>query len=355
MLEVRPRDLIWIFIILLYFPVYLLYYLRLRSRLSSTSKRLAIMLAAQVIVIVLSLARPTSLLQEWLWAIDGEWNIPSILASTQIALVATVALFIALLNRTTPSWRRLYMLGIALVFLFLGLDEFFDFRSHINRLREFYLAFGAVIAIVTVAVAIRSPRRSWIWHICLLVGLSLVAMGGLVIDSTPTYCGTIGFLRPHGCLDTHYLEESLELLGTWLVLVAMLGQFSGIVPTPQPKFRRMLYLVPVLWIFLLIRESPVPHVHHNKPSMGFRMQRYGSNRESICMATILKRRMMQSSSKLYSFPWQSVSKGLGYSIHLVDQVSGDSVASRDTSVNHDRTFKLFSERFIRVYVQEIDY
>ncbi len=356
MLEVRPRDLIWIFIILLYFPVCLLFFLRLRSRLSSTSKKLAIvMLAAQVLVIVLSLAiRPTSPYQEWLWSIDGEWNIPSTLASTQLALTGCVALSTALLDRTTPSWRRVFMLGIALVFLFLGLDEFFDFRSHINRLREFYLAFGAVIAIVTVAVAIRSPRRSWIWHICLLVGLSLVAMGGLVIDSTPTFCGTIGFLRPHGCLDTHYLDESLELLGTWLVLVAMLGQFSGIVPMPQPKFRRMLYLAPVLWILLLIRESPVPNVHYAGSRFGIQSTAVRFESGEYLYGYHLEKKDDAVLVQLYSFPWQSVSKGLGYSIHLVDQVSGDSVASRDTSVNHDRTFKLFSERFIRVYVQEIE-
>ena len=356
MLEVRPRDLIWIFIILLYFPVCLLFFLRLRSRLSSTSKKLAIvMLAAQVLVIVLSLAiRPTSPYQEWLWSIDGEWNIPSILASTQIALVASVALFIALLNRTMPSWRRLYMLGICLVFLILGLDEFFNLRPQINDVREFYIAAGMLITIVTAAVAIRSPRRTWIWHVCLIVGLSLVAMGGLVLDSTPKYCGTIGFLRPHGCLDTHHLEESLEFLGTWLVLVAMLGEFSGIAPTPQPKFRRMLYLVPVLWIFLLIRESPVPHVHHNKSKHGIQNAAVRFESGEYLYGYHLQKKDDAVLVQFYSFPWQSVSKGLGYSIRLVDQVSGDSVASRDTSVNHDRTFKLFSERFIRVYVQEIE-
>ena len=358
MLEVRPRDLTWIFIILLYFPVCLLFFLRLRSGLSSTSKRLAmVMLAAQVIVIVLSLAiRPTSLLQEWLWAIDGEWNIPSILASTQIALVASVALFIALLNRTMPSWRRLYMLGIGLVFLFLGLDEFFDFRPHIYRLREFYIAVGAVIAIVTAAVAIRSPRRSWIWHICLLVGLSLVAVAGMSIDRTDIFCGTIGFVRPYGeCVNTNFFEESLEFLGTWLVLVAMLGEFSGIAPTPQPKFRRMLYLAPVLWILLLISKSPVPDVPSDRPryvTQSASSVRFESG--EYLYGHHIEQRNKAVALKLFSFPWQSVNMELGYSIHLVDQVSGDSVASRDELLKRDRSVRLFGEYFVRVYVQEIE-
>lgn len=79
MFEVRPRDLIWLYIFLLYVPLCLLVYRRLSPALSPTSKRLTIgMLAAQALVIVLSLAiRPTSLFQEWLWNLDGEWNIPS--------------------------------------------------------------------------------------------------------------------------------------------------------------------------------------------------------------------------------------------------------------------------------------
>ena len=68
MFEVRPRDLIWLYIFLLYVPLCLLVYRRLSPSLSPTSKRLTIsMLAAQVLVLVLSLAiRPTSLFQEWL-------------------------------------------------------------------------------------------------------------------------------------------------------------------------------------------------------------------------------------------------------------------------------------------------
>jgi len=137
------------------------------------------MLAAQVLVIVLSLAiRPTSLFQEWIWKLDAEWNIPSALASAQLGLVGLVALFTAWLARTIPAWQRLYLLGLSLVFLFLGLDEFFDFRTSIPNLRGHYLIVGAAMAAATVLVAVRSPRRSWIWQICLLLGLSIAAASG---------------------------------------------------------------------------------------------------------------------------------------------------------------------------------
>ena len=357
MLEISSKDLIWIYIALVYVPVCLLVYWQINQRLSPTSRRLALgWLAAQVLVIVLSLAiRPTSIYEEWLWGIDGEWNIPSTLASTQLAMIGCVALVTAWHSQARPAWRRLYVLGAGVVFLFLGLDEFFAFERFVHNLSELYITGGATIVVVTAFVIARSPRRSWIWHVCLIIGLSLMAMGGFVIDSTPKYCGTIGFLRlQKGCLDTHFLEESLEFLGAWLVLVAMLGQFSGIVPTPQPRVRRALYVVPALWILLLVRASPIPNVSFNKP--GYQIQvaavrfesgeyLYGYDIEKIDDALLIE---------LYSYPWQSDYMGLGYSVHLVDQVSRDSAASRDTLVKRDRTFNLFSDAFIRVYVQEIE-
>ena len=356
MLEISTKDLVWIYISLVHVPVSLLVYWKLNPRLSPTSKRLAIgLLAAQVLLIVLSLAiRPTSFYEEWLWGIDGEWNILSTLASTQLAMIGCVALFTTWLSRAKPAWQRLYMLGVGFVFIFLGLDEFFDLRGLIHNLRELYIIVGAVIVVATSLVVARSPRGSWIWQICLMIGLSLIAMGGLVIDSTPKYCDIIGFLRfDGGCLETHYLEESLEFLGAWLVLVAMLGQFSGIVPMPQPRVQRALYVVPALWILLLIRESPVPNV---SPRPGYQIQSAAVRFESgeYMHGYRIEKKDDAVLIQLYSYPWQSVYMGLGYSVHLVDQVSGDSIASRNILVKRDHPFNLFHETFIRVYVQDIE-
>ena len=97
-------------------------YRLLLPRLSLTSKRLAIgMLLAQFFVIVVSLEiRPTSDFDRWLWDLSKEWNIPATLASTQLAVVAGVALLAGWLDRARPAWRRLYLIAIGLVFLFLG-------------------------------------------------------------------------------------------------------------------------------------------------------------------------------------------------------------------------------------------
>ncbi len=357
MFEVRPRDLIWLYIFLLYVPLCLLVYRRLSPSLSPTSKRLTIgMLTAQVLVMVLSLAiRPTSLFQEWLWKLGAEWNIPSALASAQLALVAFVALLTAWLTRTIPAWQRLYLLGLGLIFLFLGLDEFFDFRIFIDNLRGHYMTVGAAMVVATIIVAVRSPRRSWIWQICLLLGLSIVAVGGLVFDVSSDFCGTIGFLRPSGgCLEPDYFEESLEILGVWLALIALLGQFSRIVPCPHPRVRHALYVAPVLWILVVARASPVPDVPYQKFGYGIQPALVRFESEEYLYGYHIERKDEAVGFQLYSYPWGSNDIGLGYSIHLVDQTRGGSVASRDNLLKRDRSFQLFGDNFVRVYAQEIE-
>ena len=226
-----------IFVLLLYVPVGLISYWRLIPRLSPTSKRIASgFLVAQILVIVLSIEiRPTSDFEEWLWKLDSARNIPSTLASTQLVLVGVVALTTAWLARARPAWQRLYLLGVGLVFPYIGLDDFFDWELlGKSGLKEPFILVGAAVVVATIAVAMRSPRRVRIWYLCLLTGLSIAAMGGIVVDGIPELCGHLRSSRIYECLQTRFLEESLEFLGNWLTLVAMLGHFSDTAPTPRP-------------------------------------------------------------------------------------------------------------------------
>ena len=129
--EALSEALIRIFIVLLFVSVCVITYWRLFPRLSPNSKRMAsLMLAAQILVIVVSLElRPTSNVQQWLWHLDREKNIPATLASTQLALVGVVALTTAWLARARPTLQRLYLAAIGAVFLFLAQDEFFRYTS----------------------------------------------------------------------------------------------------------------------------------------------------------------------------------------------------------------------------------
>lgn len=133
-IAVSAEALTRAFIFLLYAPVVLISYWKLIPRLSPTAKRIASgFLATQVLVIAISLEiQPSSQFERWLWDMEREWNIPSILASTQLALAGCVALTTAWFIRARSAWQCLYLLGVGLVFLYLGMDEFFSWKDFMN-------------------------------------------------------------------------------------------------------------------------------------------------------------------------------------------------------------------------------
>ncbi|MDE2820929.1 MAG: hypothetical protein OXI40_14445 [Chloroflexota bacterium] len=325
---VSNEKLIFAFLFALYVPVGLVSYWRLIPDLAAPCARLAsLMLAAQLIVIGLSIGlRPASKFDIWLWSLHQEWNIPNILASTQLALAAGFALLTAWLARARSAPQRLYLGGIGLVFLFLAWDEYFGFHEGIANWQGYYAALGAVMAAATALVARRSPRRARIWHLCLLTGLAMSAIGGILLNGRGPICDRWGFLPLYGCLWPHNYEESLEFLGIWLVLLGALGHFSLAVPALKPRVRRVLYALPALWILLLVHNAFVPRLELSllaQPASvefesGLRLHGYRIDKKDG--AYVLR---------LYPSAKRRDYIGKGFSAHLVDQVSGDSVASRD--------------------------
>ena len=256
---VSADALIHIFVFSLYVPVGLISYRQMLPRLSLPSKRLAtVMLAAQILVIVLALRfRTASDYDVWLWDLDREWNIPSTLASTQLLMISGVALLTAWLAQSRPTSLRLYLLGIVPVFLFLAWDEYHLIHDALLHWETYYITLGVIVAAATAVIALCSPRRIRIWHLCFLTGLAISGVGALGIEQLrhQDLCGSLGFMRLEGCLEAHDFEEIFELLGIWLALVAMLGHFSEVEPTPPPRVRRILYALPALWVLLLFLSS----------------------------------------------------------------------------------------------------
>ena len=352
--EVSSEQVTYIFLFLLYAPVGLISRWKLIPRLPPPSARLAnIMLAVQILVIVLSIGiRPASDFEEWLWDLDQEYNIPSILASAQLALVAGLAMMTAWLAKAQFTWQRLYLVGIGLVFLFLAWDEHFTFHEHIANWRGYYAALGAAVVTATLAAAARSPRRAWIWHLCLLTGLAMSAMGSILfeIDLNRQVCDSWGFLPINGCLQTYNYEESLEFLGIWLVLVALLGHFSDALPSrPSSRVWRPLYALPALWVLLLVHDSFIPDLELRllaQPASvqfesGVHLHGYHIDGERA------------STLRLYVSAKRRDYIGKGYSIHLVDQTSGDSAASRNKHADR-QVGLLFAPGHAHVYRQWIE-
>ena len=322
-------------VFLIYTTVVIVTYRQLFSRLSPTAVYLLVLslVAYSLVLVGHFLISPTWSFGYWLFHPDMEWNLPSALTSMLFSLVGSVALITAWLHFSKREGHWHYFLVIGLVFLLLALDDFTGvFRSgalavtNVLNWNISYYLIGASTVLLTIRAAIRSSRREWSFHMCFLVGVALLGVAGLVIDSYEIYCVYPRFLRLDGCLKKVVLEESIEFLGTWLALVAMLGHFTEVSPSPMPKVSRALFLIPPLWIILLIPITPIPSIARQslyEPAAvvfesGIALRAYRIERAERSVNTHL---MMSPTG--WNFD------NLGYSIHIVDQVHGDSVASKE--------------------------
>ena len=258
-IQISLEALILVFVFSLYLPVVLISYLVVFPRLNVQSRNLSIgMLAAQIFVIVVSLGfQKFSSYEAPFWNLNAEGNIPPILASAQLALVSGISLTIAWLAKERTGYQRLYMVGIGLVFLYLALDEYYAVHETIAYWERYFVLLGAALVTATVFVAMHSSRSNCIWHVCMLTGLATSASGAIVIEQYrgKAICWSWEFLRLDKCLEFYPFEESLEFVGIWIVLVAMLGQFSNMGRKPRTVARRALYMLPLLWILLLLASS----------------------------------------------------------------------------------------------------
>ena len=297
-------------------------------RLAPSARLLAgLFLAAQAFAIFVALfIQPASDYQARLWHLDREWNIPSTLASAQLALAAGVALTTAWLAKTQPVWKRFYLLGIGLVFLYLAQDEYFEAHEFTEGWAAAFVILGGMVVAATLFAALRSPRRSWIWHACFLAGLALSAGGGLLIE---TQCGHPVFTPIGRCAHHFMVEEPLEFLGIWLTLLALLGHFSSLSPPPSRRIERWLFAMPALWLLLI--SLPEAHDH---------IERYTARATPAAVefesGMHLRGHLIEGRRRLHlflspgrpDFPELGFAE-LGYSIHLIDQVSGESAHKRD--------------------------
>ena len=349
---VSSDALIRIFVILLYVPVGLASYRLLIPRLFPTGKRLAtVMLAAQALVIVVTLeSRPTAAFDRWLWDFHEEWNVPATLASAQLATVGGVALLIAWLARSRPIWQRLYFVGTGLVFLFLGLDEYLALHEFIQDWEIRYIALGAAVVAATLAVAWRSPRRERIWHLCLLFGLAVSVVGAMIFNAIPVTCGDLFFLPVDGCLQFFVQEETLELIGIWLVLIAMLGHFTKAAAAPSATCRRLLYALPALWVLLLLLNSLIPRLE-------LRLAAEPARAQFESGVTLHGYHLTRGDEafflRVYASGRQADYLGIGYSVHLVDQLTGESLARDDEWADHQHSFWLFGPDYQPFYRQAL--
>ena len=343
---VSGEALIRALIFLLYATAGVFAYRRAVPQLANPARRLAsLMLGAQVIIIAVSLLiQPSSSFEAWLWRLDWKYNIPGTFASTQLALVGAVALATAWLARPRAGAYRLHLLGIGVFFLALARDEYFDLHETSRIYDLAYIVIGAAIALATAGLA-RQSRRLWMWQAFLLTGMAIYAFAAFLMDKLLPLCVRLDSLVLDGCLRFAFLEESMEIFGVWLILLAALGHFSKLAPSPAVRVGRAFFALPAIWFLALALMGGIRPISQQvlaqSASLAFEsgdyLHTYRLEGGSASLA-----------AHLYLSPRSWHHDGLGYSIHLVDQVSGDSVASRDAVANLRLDF-LLSPRYQPVF------
>ena len=352
-------------LVLLYVAVCPIVYWRLIPRLSSSAKKLAtIMLVTQALIITLALAsQPLFPPTQNFWSLETERTLPAYFAAAQLALVSAVALLTAWLARRQSAWRRLYLMALCLVFLGMAQEESVELRYILfgEAWELYYGAFVVAIVLATAAAAAKSARHIRLWHICLMVGLALAAAGALLIEQFrfTEICAALGFMSETGVCQLYALEESLELLGIWLTLVAMLGFLSQEAPAPPPRVRWFLYLFPALAVVALILVLP-PRFHRfndirhefNKIlfSLPIRVEYQFLTQDA---SVIYESGMSIEAYRIYTSgdavileffartdSWNHYT-GLGYSLHLVDQVSGSSVVGLGAAASRAHSLRIY--------------
>lgn len=327
----------------------------LMPSMSGAPKRMAqLLLALQLLAVAMSLfVEPNSSFALWLWDVHEEWNFPSTLSSIMLAMVGGLALVGAIAFRPGLKILRAYLFGVFLVFAFLALDEYFVL--HEFRISwDVHKTLGMAVVAGTLIVAALSPRRTWKFHACLLAGLAVAALGEIHVEFYGTLCGDYGWINVGECPHPNMwrLEEYLSLTGMWLMTVGMLGlysEYSSAIPRLQPAP----YLLPLLWLLLILPFAPskssakqvggLPADVTFESGAGLHAFRITNRADSVTV-------------RVWLSPAGWDYHGLGYSISLVDQASGEPLVSNNSFANRHLEFH-FAPGFIPVYRQwtRIDY
>lgn len=248
---------------LLYAPLSLFVFLWLLPRMPRSFRALAvIMLATQIFFVAMQLFYDLpSEYDKWMWSLGYEWSWAAAVASAQLVFVGSVAFLASWFARAWLAWQRVHLAGFGILFLMLGLIEFYELKSQpFSTWILPYLLLAGFLTAITIAHMETSPRPARLWLLYLLMGLSLVVLGSIVVDlkGMDGLCGSLfGILRFDGCINKVTLEESLEFFGGWVALVAMLGVLGDIMPSPSRRVRLSLFLLPPVLTLLFTQTANI--------------------------------------------------------------------------------------------------
>ena len=320
-----------VWFVMIYAPLSVIALWKLFPKLKNSARFLPIVfLLAQITIFIVDRSnRPKPAFLRYLWGTSNEYNIPSYLSSTQWATVAAIALVIALFGLKLNRWQRSYFILFGFFMLFAGLEEFFDWKSTTSILEPLLTTAALALALSTAIATARVTRQERTWFLWLLACFALVALGTLVIDKLPEYCGSVVQLNIPRCINFQRADEWLEDGAGWMFLVVLLGMYSGWLPNANMRSRFWFYAVPPIWIGMLLYFSPANQivVPHPDISMNISFENgvdvygYKTDEGGLPSSVVMKP------------PFGSQLSDIGYSVHVIDQETGGSIASTNRHIN----------------------
>jgi hypothetical protein len=205
------------------------------------------------------------------WFLDpaSEKNFTAIATSILLALIGVTALVLLWNNvraqSNTPlrnvGLLRVYWLLLAVMFLFLAVDEYASIHEQFHRWRQGYLGLGGSIALLSLFIAVRDkPLRRYI--IMFIIGLGSLGFAGVILDAFSNQniidIGSFNltlFTCPRtflgvDCRDYANTEELWEFVGAstmWLSLLSVASHWQ-----PPRITHRILAITVGVWAFVLI-------------------------------------------------------------------------------------------------------
>ena len=349
------QSLLHFIIVALYMVIGGFAWRHLYPSLPRTSKALAtvflVLFAALTVWSELHHKSPNSF--RMVWDIAWEGGIPTRVQAVQLALIGAISLLNALL-----AWRRnrlatVYFLMLAAAFGFLSYEEYFF--NYFFGWHEVYALAGALLVLLLLVITkvMSSGGGQWVRQrgllVCIPAGLVIGALGALGLDSIEVQISAWAQSSWGQQLKTSPLEESLEFLGMWLALAAMLGLSAAQKP---PRWLGALAaafaLAGLLAAFALpvFPEEPQGYIVKTKVQFEGDIQLRGYTIQHVDEG-----RKVQVHTHLS--PGPAGFTGLGYSIVLIDQASRAALSTDDNRADANLDSWLTAD-FRTVYRQWTD-
>ena len=264
------------------------------------------------------------------WRISREWTVPARVQSLQLALTGLISLLNALLVWRRDRLASVYFLTLAAAFGFLGYLDYFN-NAIDPGWHEVYALAGALLVFLLLVITkvMSSGGGQWVRQrgllVCIPAGLVIGAVGALGLDSIEVQFSAWAQSSWGQRLKISLLEESLEFLGMWLALAAMLGLFAAQKPA---RWLGALAAAFALAGLLAAFALPVPLKEQKTYVIETQVQFEGDNQlRGYTVQHVAGGGKINVHAHLS--PGAAGFTGLGYSIVLIDQASRAALSTDD--------------------------